>query len=74
MLEAAGTLMMSALSSGGIGVMADVLKAHFSRNNDLEIEIEGPGGKVRLKGAAAAAVSREQIEAAIANALGGSPA
>jgi hypothetical protein len=64
------TLAVGAVSSGGVAVLIDVLKSYLGRNDALEIEIEGPGGKVRLKGRAAAGVTREQIQAAVANALG----
>src|SRR5688500_16138579 len=70
---AAATMLVSAVSSGGAAVLVDVLKSWFARNDAIEIEIEGPGGKVKLKGKAAAALTPAQLQAAIDNALRPAP-
>lgn len=64
------TFVIGALSSQAAVALIGVLKAHFERHRDNEIEFEGPGGKLRLKGEIARACDTAQLAAMIERVLG----
>jgi hypothetical protein len=58
---------LALLNAKAVGALVEVLKSYLSRDRTVEIEVEGPGGKVRFKAADPGALKelemKDRIEA-----------
>lgn len=70
MLATLGTLAVAIISSQGLGALVGVLRSHLERGREYELEISGPGGTIKLKGADARRLTESEFVETLQRILG----
>ncbi len=62
---------VAVIGSPAVAALVGLIKSWFERDNDREIELEGPGGRIRLKGADARRLGTKEFAGLIERLLDG---
>jgi hypothetical protein len=64
------TLIITLLGTPALVALVNVLKSYFDRDSGMELELEGPGGSVKLKLPVGSRLSADQIARALDSVIG----